>query len=86
MDGHKHPGVVRYRQEMILPAFNEIRPFLVTLDEEGQMAMPQNLSPRQKPLVPATHDESIFNANDGKRRLWMENGKQSLRPKTPGKV
>ncbi|KAA8914313.1 hypothetical protein FN846DRAFT_758996, partial [Sphaerosporella brunnea] len=26
-----------------------------------------------------------FNANDGKRKVWMENGKQPLRPKTKGK-
>ena len=49
------------------------------------MIMPQNLPPGQKPLVLVTHDESTFNANDGKRRLWMEKGKQPLRPKARGK-
>ena len=49
------------------------------------MIMPQNLPPGQKPLVLVTHDESTFSANDGKRRLWTENGKQPLRPKTRGK-
>ena len=61
---------------MFLLTFKEIRPFLVTWDEEGQMIMLQNLPPGQKPLVLVTHDESTFNANDGKRQLWMENGKQ----------
>ena len=32
-----------------------------------------------------THDESTFNANDGKRRLWLKNGEQPLRPKGKGK-
>ena len=85
MDGHERSDVVGYRQEVFLPAFNEIRPFLVTWNEEGQMIMPQNLPPGQKPLVLVTHDESTFSANDGKRRLWMENGKQPLRPKARGK-
>ena len=85
VDGHERSDVVRYRQEVFLPAFNEIRPYLVTWDEEGQMIMPQNLPPGQKPLVLVTHDESTFNANDGKRQLWMEDGKQPLRPKARGK-
>ena len=40
--------------------------------------MPQNLLHGQKPLVLVTHNESIFNANDGKRQLWMKDGKQPL--------
>jgi len=39
----------------------------------------------EKPLVLVTHDESTFNANDGKRKMWMEDGKQPLRPKGKGK-
>lgn len=85
MDGHERSDVVQYRQEVFLPAFQEIRTFLVTWNEEGQMIMPQNLPPGQKPLVLVTHDESTFNANDGKRQLWMEDGKQPLRPKARGK-
>jgi hypothetical protein len=45
VDGHERSDVVRYRQEVFLPAFNEIRPYLVTWDKEGQMIMPQNLPP-----------------------------------------
>ena len=46
------------------------------------MIMPQHLPPGQKPPVLFTHDESIFNANDG---IWVEGGKQPLRPKARGK-
>jgi hypothetical protein len=69
VDGHEHSDVVCYRQEVFLPAFQEIQLYLVTQDEEGQMIMPQNLPPNQKPLVLVTHDESTFNANDGKLQL-----------------
>ena len=75
VDGHKRSDVVRYRQEVVLLALNEIRSFLVKWDEEGHMIMSQNLPPGQKPLVLVTHDESTLSANDGKRQLWMENGK-----------
>ena len=85
VDGHERSDVVCYRQEVFLPAFERIRPFLVTWDENGQMIMPQNLPLGQKPLVLVTHDESTFNANDGKRQLWMKDGKQPLRPKARGK-
>ena len=85
MDGHDRSNVVRYRQEVFSPAFNEIRPFLVTWGEEGHMIMPQNHPPGQRPLVVVTHDESTFSANDGSWRLWMENGKPPLRPKAGGK-
>ena len=43
------------------------------------------LPPGQKPLVLVTHDESTFNANDGKQQMWMKKDKQPLRPKGRGK-
>ena len=39
----------------------------------------------ERPHVLITHDESTFNANDGKRFLWVEENKQPLRPKGRGK-
>ncbi len=33
---------------------------------------------REKPLVLVLHDESTFNANDGKRRVWKKKGKKNL--------
>ena len=43
------------------------------------------LPPGQKPLVLVTRDESTFNANDGKRQMWMKEDKQPLKPKGRGK-
>ena len=42
---------------------------------------PPDLQLGEKPLVLVMHDESTFNANDGKRRLWMKENEQPLRPK-----
>jgi hypothetical protein len=44
-----------------------------------------DLRPREKALVFIKHDESTFSANDGKRQIWMEKGKNPLRPKSRGK-
>ena len=46
--------------------------------------MPSDLQSGERPFVLVTHDESTFNANDGKRRLWSQE-EQPLRPKGKGK-
>ena len=48
------------------------------------MALPPNL-PGEKPHVLVTHDESTLSANDGKRNLRIEKGKQPIRPKGEGR-
>ena len=67
-------------QEIFVPV-SAIQPFFVTWDKEGHMIMPQNLPPGQKSMVLVTRDESTFGANDGKRRLQTEDGKQPRRPR-----
>ena len=49
------------------------------------MALPPNLPPQEKPHILVTHNESTFNANDGKQNLRIEEGKQPIRPKGKGK-
>lgn len=44
-----------------------------------------DLRPGEEALVFITHDESTFNANDGKRKIWKEEGKNPIRPKNRGK-
>jgi hypothetical protein len=85
IDGHERADVVTYRENEFLPKFESIRHLLVTFDDHGNMILPQNLAAREKPHLLIAHDESIFRSNDGKRQMWMENGKQLLRPKGQGK-
>ncbi len=58
---------------------------MVIFSKDSSWKHPHNLSKNEKPLVLVTHDKSTFNSNDRKRRIWMENGKQPLRPKGRGK-
>jgi len=83
IDGHERPDVIAYRNTFI-NQFKELSKRFVIFHEDGTWEKP-DLPPGQKPLVFITHDESTFNANDGKRRIWAENGKQPLRPKSKGK-
>ena len=66
IDGYEYSDVVGYWQDVFLPVFNKIRPFLVIWDEEGNMIMLRNLPPGQKPLVLITHDKSTFSTKKWK--------------------
>ena len=85
VDGHEREDVVKYRNEEFLPAWKEFSRRMVVFKEDGTWEKPLGLHPDEKPLVLITQDESTFNANDGKRQVWTENGKQPLRPKGRGK-
>ena len=47
--------------------------------------LPTSLPPGVKPHVLVTSDESTFNTNDRKRKLWMPKGEQPIRSKGKGK-
>jgi len=85
VDGHERADVVNYRNEVFLPQWTEYQRQMVVFKEDGIWEKPSILREGEKPLVLVTHDESTFNANDGKRKMWMLNGKQPIRPKTRGK-
>jgi hypothetical protein len=84
-DGHEREDVVKYREEVFLKAWQEHSRRFVIFKEDGSWEKPPGLRPGEKPLVLVTHDESTFNANDGKRRFWSKKGEQQIRPKSRGK-
>ncbi|KAG0129720.1 hypothetical protein HOY82DRAFT_610318 [Tuber indicum] len=85
VDGHERADVVQYRKETFRPLWDSYIPRMVLFEEDGSWRFLDTLPPREKPLVFITHDESTFNANNGKRRTWKEEGKQPLRAKAKGK-
>ena len=68
-DGHEREDVVNYRNEVFLNIWQEASRRFVIFNEDGSWEKPPSLQPGEKPLVLVTHDESTFNANDGKHRL-----------------
>ncbi|KAF8417258.1 hypothetical protein EV426DRAFT_703179 [Tirmania nivea] len=75
VDGHERDDVVAYRQNIFLPQIDEIQSSgsLRQWDEDGNIIpvyLPLPLGEKEKILV--THDESTFNANDGKRQMWVK--------------
>lgn len=85
IDGHEREDVVKYRQEEFLPLWASLERRMVVFSEDGTWTRPSGLEEEEKAVVLVTHDESIFSANDGKRRIWKEKGKSPLRPKGKGK-
>ena len=77
--------MVEYRQHEFLPIWASLERRIVVFSEDGSWIRSPGLIEGEKPLVLVTHDESIFSANDGKRRVWKEKGKLPLRPKGKGK-
>lgn len=77
--------MVHYRNHIFLPQWEKYKRRLVVFKEDGTWEKPVTLLDGEKPLILITHDKSTFNANDEKRRIWMKNGHQLIRPKARGK-
>ena len=84
IDGYESKNVVEYRQYEFLPTWASLKRRMVVFSEDGLWTRPLGLVEGEKPLVLVTNDKSIFNANDGKRRVWKEKRKSPSRPKGKG--
>ena len=91
-DGHERPDIVQYRQEIFLPALKGLEDRmvywkLITTDEGEslQIKYPTDLPSGVKPIVLVVHDESTFNANDGRSKIWIKDDQMPLKKKTRGK-
>lgn len=84
-DGHERKDVVTDRNNIFLPQWKCHARRFVIFREAGTWTIPTNLKDNKTPLVFITHDESTFNANDGKRQGWITKDHQPLKPKSKGK-
>ena len=77
------PSVMYFSQFFRLVA--EIHQLLLKMDTyEGDymdIVVPPVLDDGERKLVLVTHDDTTFDSNDGKRKVWIEDGRQHLRPK-----
>ena len=77
VDGHECEDVVNYRQKEFLPQLAAFQSSIVEWDAELKQVT-KELPEGEKWKVIVTHDESTFNANDGRHQIWIEEDKQSL--------
>lgn len=82
-DGHERPDVIKYRQEVFLPAMAEYRKYLVEYvvgDVDTELQKPP-LNFVERRLVLVAHDESTSQANDGRQKGWVLDGEHPLKKK-----
>jgi len=70
MDGHERADVVKYRQEVFLPAMAQFEARMNRYEGPNLRKIEPNLKPGERRIVGVWHDESCFHANDESRSLW----------------
>ena len=85
VDGHEREDVVQYRNETFIPRVMAVKPLLREYIDEVELEKDVLDQPDPRRRVLVTHDESTFNANDGKTHSWKPAGKQWLAAKSKGK-
>lgn len=70
MDGHERPDVVKYRQEVFLPAMAQYEKYMVQyLGPELTRVEPQ-LQPGERRIIVLMQDESCMHASEYKSSVW----------------
>jgi hypothetical protein len=70
MDGHEREDVVRYRQEVYLPAMAGFEERMVRFEGPELRRVEPMLKPGERRIKPYWHDECCFHANDNTRSAW----------------
>ena len=70
MDGHERDDVVKYRQEVFLPAIAKYEARMNRYEGPDLKKVEPNLKPGEKRVVGVWHDESCFHGNEEVRSLW----------------
>ncbi|THH28435.1 hypothetical protein EUX98_g5746, partial [Antrodiella citrinella] len=89
VDGHERKDVVKYRQQVYLPAIDKLRPSLKEYNNDGTEYVPatSNSSGLQMLRVMITliwfHDESTFYANDRRKQRWVGKDEKAV-PRAKG--
>jgi hypothetical protein len=70
MDGHERPDVVKYHEEVFLPAMKTFERWMVRFEGPQLTWVEPVLEPGERVLIAEFHDESCFQQNDHQSSLW----------------
>jgi hypothetical protein len=70
MDGHEREDVIKYRQEVFLPAMATFEARMAKFEGEELKRVDPILEAGSKRIIALFHDECCFHANDEARSLW----------------
>ena len=81
IDGHEREDVVAYRQKFVSQFLTHYAPWMYTWDNEGNETKPvgfnsPDINGRFR-LIPVTHDESTFHANDERKTRWIHESQKA---------
>ena len=82
--------MIEYRNKF-LAEMEALKPYLVEFEEDGSMkskTYPDDCTvggSEKRPIILIAHDESTFNANNGRRQVWQKEGHSTLHSKGKGK-
>ena len=83
IDGHEHPDVVAHRESFV----DEMALWQKQMEtyEGNDMQICVSPSQQEQPrVVLVTQDECIFQAHDGRKKVWQEETRKVMRPKGGG--
>ncbi|KAJ7243669.1 hypothetical protein C8J57DRAFT_1525428 [Mycena rebaudengoi] len=84
MDGHEHPDVVDYRNNVFLPTMTKYEELMTKYEGPALEQVPPKLKEGEKEIIALFHDECCFHANDYKSRAWLKDGQTILQKKGRG--
>ena len=72
MDGHEQPDVIKYHEEIFLPAMQKFEWCMIHYEPNGEemVQIEPTLEPGETVLIAEFHDESCFQQNDHQTSLW----------------
>lgn len=85
VDGHERPDVVSYRERFLERMENYQKRMFQYVGDDCEHAIRTDLECNAKPLVLVVQDESVFAAHEGKKKVWIKDGSNTLRPKGNGR-
>lgn len=70
MDGHERPDVVKYRQDVFLPAMAQYERLMVHFIGPNLERVEPDLAPGEKRIIALMQDESTMHAGEYKSSVW----------------
>ena len=71
MDGHEKEDVVKYCNEVFLPAMAKFEEQMMKFEGPELRKVAPALREGEKEIIPQFHDESCLSVNDFKARAWL---------------
>jgi hypothetical protein len=86
MDGHEREDVVKYRNEVFLPAMAKFEERMTKFEGPELRKVAPTLREGEKEIIPQFHNESCLSVNDYKARAWLGPNQTILQKKGRGRL